>query len=65
MFERIKNIISGIGYAIKYSDVIRNVTTVWARYPGVEDSQALRLWLRPLLTDAASLALNQAIGENE
>ena len=57
MFERIKNIISGIGYAIKYSDVIRNVTTAWAKYPGVEDSQALRLWLRPLLTDAASLAL--------
>ena len=57
MFERIKNIISGIGYAIKYSDVIRNVTTIWASYPGLEDSSALRLWLRPLLTDAASLAL--------
>ena len=57
MFERIKSIISGIGYAIKYSDVIRNVTTIWANYPGLEDSSALRIWLRPLLTDAATLAL--------
>ncbi len=57
MFSRIKNIISGIGYAFKYGDVIRSVTAAWANYPGIDDSEALRLWLRPLLTDAASLAL--------
>ena len=57
MFDRIKNIISGIGYAMKYGDTIRSVTTAWANYPGLDDGEALRLWLRPLLTDAASLAL--------
>ena len=57
MFERIKTIFSGIGYVIKYGDSIRSITTAWANYPGLDDSQALRTWLRPLLTDAASLAL--------
>ncbi len=58
MFSRIKNILSGIGYAFKYGDTIRNVTTAWANFPGLnEDGEALRHWLRPLLTDAASLAL--------
>ena len=57
MFEKIKSIFSGIGYAIKYSDVIRRGTALWANYPGIEDGSALRIWLRPLLTDAASLAL--------
>ena len=57
MFDRIKNIFSGIGYALKYGDVIRRVTAAWANYPGLESSEELRIWLRPLLTDAASLAL--------
>ncbi len=57
MFDRIKNIFSGIGYALKYGDVIRSVTTAWGNYPGLDDSQALRAWLRPLLSDAGSLAL--------
>ncbi len=57
MFNRIKNIISGIGYAFKYGDVIRSVTTAWANFPGLSDSEMLRQWLRPLLTDAGSLAL--------
>ena len=57
MFDRIKNIFSGIGYAIQYGDVIRRVTAAWGNYPGLESSEELRIWLRPLLTDAASLAL--------
>ncbi len=57
MFNRIKNVISGIGYAFKYGDVIRSVTTAWADFPGLSDSEMLRQWLRPLLTDAGSLAL--------
>ncbi len=58
MFEKIKNFFSGIGLALKYGDVLRNVTTAWANFPGLnDDSEALRLWLRPLLTDAGSLAL--------
>lgn len=57
MFERIKNFFSGIGLAVKYGDTIRNITTIWNRFPGLADSETLRLWIRPLLTDAASLAL--------
>lgn len=57
MFERIKNIFNGIGLVVKYGDTIRNVTTVWANYPGISDSEMLRIWVRPLLTDAGSLAL--------
>ncbi len=58
MFDKIKKFFSGIGLALKYGDVLRSVTTAWANFPGLnEDSEALRLWLRPLLTDAGSLAL--------
>ncbi len=57
MFEKIKNIISGIGYAIEYGGTIRNVSLAWANFPGLSDSEMIRQWLRPLLTDAATLAL--------
>ncbi len=57
MFTRIKNIFSGIGLFMKYGDVVRNVTTAWSNFPGIDDGDALRLWIRPLLTDAGSLAL--------
>ena len=58
MFERIQNIFSGIGYAIEYGGTIRSVTKAWSNFPGLNgDGDALRLWLRPLLTDAATLAL--------
>lgn len=57
MLERIKNIFSGIGLAFKYGDTIRKITAIWANYPGIADSEALRTWIRPLLTDAGSLAL--------
>ena len=75
MFDRIKNIFSGLGYALKYGDVIRSVTTAWSRFPGLDDSEALRIWLRPLLTDAADFkrlegktALNfavQTVGQSQ
>ncbi len=57
MFEKIKNIFSGIGYAIEYGGTIRNVSLAWANFPGLSDSEMIRQWLRPLLTDAATLAL--------
>ncbi len=57
MFNRIKNIFSGIGYAIEYGGTIRNVSFAWANFPGLSDSEMIRQWLRPLLTDAATLAL--------
>jgi hypothetical protein len=57
MFQRIQNLFSGLGYALEYGGTIRNVTTAMRNYPGLDDNIALRLWLRPLLTDAATLAL--------
>ncbi len=56
MFNRLKNLFSGLSYAFQYGGTIRNVTTAWANFPGLnEDSTALRQWLRPLVTDAATL----------
>ncbi len=57
MLEKIKGFISGIGYVFRYGGTIRNVTTAWSNYPGLDDSESLRHWLRPLLVDVASLTL--------
>jgi len=54
-FERLKNMLNGISLAWKYGDILRSLTTAWARYPGVESSEDLRVWVRPLLIDVASL----------
>ena len=56
MFERLKNMLNGLSFAWTYGDIIRSLTTAWARYPGVESSEDLRLWVRPLLLDVATLA---------
>jgi hypothetical protein len=55
MFEKLKTFFSGLSYAWKYSGVIRNVTTAWSQFPGWDDSELLRLWIRPLIQDAAVL----------
>ena len=54
-FERLKNMMNGLSLAWKYGDILRSFTTAWSRYPGMEDSELLRLWVRPLLLDVASL----------
>jgi len=55
MFEKLKNLFNGFAFVWKYSDVIRSVTTAWSTYPGMDDPELLRLWVRPLLSDAATL----------
>ena len=57
MLDRMKLIFRGAGLALKHGALIGNVLSAWNQYPGVEDSEALRLWLRPVLQDAWSLAL--------
>ena len=57
MFARLKNVLTGLSLAWRYRDIIRSFTTAWSRYPGVEDADLLRLWIRPLLTDVAALAV--------
>ena len=54
-FERLKNVLNGLSLAWKYGDMLRSFTTAWSRYPGLDDSDMLRLWIRPLLLDVASL----------
>ena len=56
MFERIKNIMSGLGYVWKYGDLIRSVTVAWSSYPGLDSADDLRNWVRPLLLDVSALA---------
>jgi hypothetical protein len=55
MFEKLKTFFSGLSYAWKYGDVLRNVTTAWSQFPGWEDSELLRLWIRPLVQNASML----------
>ncbi|MGL6193672.1 MAG: hypothetical protein ACRC2T_02480 [Thermoguttaceae bacterium] len=55
MLERIKNILSGLGMAWKYGDIIHSVTTAWSAYPGLDDPDMLRLWIRPILLDVSTL----------
>jgi hypothetical protein len=55
MLERLKNMLNGLSLAWKYGDLFRSLTTAWSRYPGVEVSEDLRLWVRPLLLDVATL----------
>ncbi|GHT31631.1 hypothetical protein FACS1894214_3110 [Planctomycetales bacterium] len=43
MFDKLKNFLVGIGFAWKYSDVLRNVITAWSKFPGWNDSELLRL----------------------
>ena len=55
MFERLKNMYNGITFVWKYGGVIRSVTTAWSTYPGLDDPDLLRLWIRPLVSDVATL----------
>jgi hypothetical protein len=55
MFERLKTFYNGVTFVWKYGGIIRSVTTAWSTYPGLEDSELLRLWVRPLLCDVATL----------
>jgi len=46
---------NGLSLAWKYGDMLRSFSTAWSRYPGVESSEDLRTWVRPLLLDVATL----------
>jgi hypothetical protein len=55
MFDKLKNIFINLGYAWKYGDIIRNVTVTCGKFPGWNDSELLRIWIRPLIQDASVL----------
>lgn len=57
MFEKIKTFFSGVGYVFKYGDLISGVVSAWHKYPGLDDNEKLRGWVKPLLFDASTLAL--------
>ena len=42
---------------LKHGTLIGNVLTAWNAFPGLDKSENLRWWLRPLLVDAQTLAL--------
>ncbi len=56
MFDKIKNFFSGLALFFQYGDVVRSFTTAYTTYPGLDDADLLRVWIRPLLTDASSLS---------
>jgi hypothetical protein len=55
MFEKLKKLFASLSYAWQYGYVLHNVTTAWSRFPGWDDSELLRLWVRPLVQDASVL----------
>jgi hypothetical protein len=55
MFDKLKKIISTLGYAWQYGDIIRNAATAWSKFPGWDDPELLRIWIRPLIQDVAVL----------
>ena len=55
MFEKIKTIFTTLKYAWKYSDVMTSVLRCLTTWPGVVDSEKLRLWLRPVILDLSML----------
>jgi len=55
MFERLKNWYNGLTFVWKYGGIIRSLTTAWSTYPGLDDPDLLRLWIRPLLSDVATI----------
>ena len=57
MFDRLKLIFRSAGLILQHGTLIGNTLSAWNRFPGLEDSEKLRHWLRPLLQDAWSLAL--------
>ena len=55
MFERLKNWYNGLTFVWKYGGIIRSLTTAWSTYPGLDDPDLLRIWIRPLLSDVATI----------
>ena len=55
MFERLRNTLNGLSLAWKYGDILRSFTTAWSRWPGLDNPDELRIWVRPLLLDVATL----------
>lgn len=55
MFEKLKKFLAGLSYAWKYGDLLRNVTFAWSKFPGWDDPELLRLWIRPLIQDVSVL----------
>ena len=55
MFERIKTIFTTLKYTWKYSDTIASVLGHITRFPGVDNSEKLRTWLRPVMLDLSDL----------
>jgi len=47
----------GAGLVLTHGTLIGNVLSAWNRFPGLDHSDNLRQWLRPLLLDAQALAL--------
>jgi hypothetical protein len=56
MFARMKVLLSAFGLFWRYKDTIQTITNAWSSFPGADDSQALRAWVRPLLVEASVLA---------
>ncbi|MDR1491461.1 MAG: hypothetical protein LBT05_01875 [Planctomycetaceae bacterium] len=55
MFERLKTMIAGVKYVWQYAPTLTSALRRLAKYPGLDDSEQLRLWLRPLVLDFSVL----------
>jgi hypothetical protein len=55
MFERIKTFFTGVKYIWTYGPVITSMLKYFSTYPGYDDSDKLRTWLRPVILDLSVL----------
>ena len=55
MFEKLKTFFTGVKYIWNYSPTLTSILKCISTYPGVEDSEKLRSWLRPVILDLSIL----------
>ena len=55
MFEKIKTIFTTLKYAWTYSDTLASIMKHITTFPGIENSNQLRTWLRPVVLDLSVL----------
>jgi len=55
MLEKLKTFYTSFKYVWKYSETLTSVLKYITTFPGVEDSNLLRAWLRPVVLDISTL----------
>ena len=55
MLEKLKTFFTGVQYVWKYSSTLTSILKYVSTYPGIDDGDSLRAWLRPVILDLSVL----------